>query len=150
MSKFSESSNLPLWEKKMNWLKMTIMGHLNIYLQTFTLLPKQVYVHIFISLTNTAFLHCIKNILVYFLTHLSVFSSYLLGVRDMEVAPQIYEVFPVFCCCYTVCPVPPPSSKAEVNKHALHLYVCTIAPCWNTTGAANTYLPQQLLLIKPF
>lgn len=124
------------------------MGHLNIYLQTFTLLPKQVYVHIFISLTNTGFLYCIKNILVYFLTHLSVFSSYLLRVRD-KLLPKSTRVS-LFFVAVTVCPVPPPSSKVEVNKHALHLYVCTIAPCWNTTGAANTYLPQLLPLIKPF
>lgn len=123
MSKFSESSNLPLWEKKMNWLKMTIMGHLNIYLQTFTLLPKQVYVHIFISLTNTAFLHCIKNILVYFLTHLSVFSSYLLGVRDMEVAPQIYEVFPVFLLLLH-CVSRPPSLQQSWSKQTCSSFVC--------------------------
>jgi len=64
----------------------------------------------------------------------------------MEVAPQIYEAFPVFVAATLSVP---PAPQAKVNKHALHLYVCKIAPCWNPTGAASTLSPAAALM-KPF
>lgn len=65
--------------------------------------------------------------------------------------PSLWKLLPrslrlcCFCCCYTITP----HQETEVNKHAIKLHVCSIAPCWNTTGSANACIFQPLL-IKPF
>ena len=43
----------------------------------------------------------------------------------------------------------PPHLNAEVNKHAVNLYACSIAPCWTIIGSANAHI-FVWLLIKPF
>lgn len=123
------------------------MRNFNIYFQTLTLSPTLVLpvcvketlriCTVTPAIALTTFSSCSG-------AHLPVFSHLL--TEHVEAASRMSEAFAVFVAA---APIPPPRLKTEVNKHAVNLYACSIAPCWTITGSADAYLVLWLL-IKPF
>ena len=122
------------------------MGNFNIYFQTLALSPKRALracvketpriSTVTPAIALTAFSSCSG-------AHLPVFSHLLTSIWKLlpkRLRPLLF-LLPLLQS--------PPYLKTEVNKHAINLYACSIAPCWTIIGSADAYIVLWLL-IKPF
>ena len=122
------------------------MGNFNIYFQTLTLSPKRVLPAcaketlrisaVTPAIALTAFSSCSG-------AHLPVFSHLLTNTWKLlpKCLRPLLFLLPLLQS--------PPHLKTELNKHAINLYACSIAPCWTVIGPADAYIGPWLL-IKPF
>lgn len=94
-------------------IKMTIVGHLNIYFKIFPLLPNQVCAHRMLSVFTSH-----QHILV-ILWPISQCFPIPTGGEGYRFAPQIYEAFPVWVACAWC----PPSFESW-SKQTCSSFVC--------------------------